>query len=129
MCGIFAYCSFLQEKVSLVLHSDTMKNGIERRTMCRVDGLVRVVRVCAIFKITAGAGGPLLREYYVLSFQIGVDWSPACPQRVFEDGTMFWGRNLMTSRYSEATLPVVQARRMLIDWIWCLLCNNLLTYP
>ena len=35
----------------------------------------------------------------------------------------------MTSRYSEATLPVVQARRMLIYWIWCLLCNNLLTYP
>ena len=27
MCGIFAYCSFLQEKVSLVLHSDMVKNG------------------------------------------------------------------------------------------------------
>ena len=58
MCGIFAYCSFLQEKVSLVLHSDMVKNGIARRTLCRVDGLVGVVRVCAIFKIIAGAGGP-----------------------------------------------------------------------
>ena len=68
MCGIFAYCSFLQEKVSLVLHSDTVKIGILRSTMCRVDGFVGVVRVCTIFKIIAGAGGPPLGERYVLCF-------------------------------------------------------------